>query len=133
MGSERRRRAGALLNLTPLIDIDFLLLVFFMLTSHFIEDQTIDINLPKANSGSAALAEEFVEVIVDQQGNLLVNGRATALEHLEQTLRGALHAPGARFIRLRGDHQAQLGLVVSVIDAARGAGAEALDILTRQP
>ena len=130
MGSERRRRAGALLNLTPLIDIVFLLLVFFMLTSHFIEDQTIDINLPKAN---AALAEEFVEVIVDQQGNLLVNGRATALEHLEQTLRGALHAPGARFIRLRGDHQAQLGLVVSVIDAARGAGAEALDILTRQP
>ena len=52
MGSERRRRAGALLNLTPLIDIVFLLLVFFMLTSHFIEDQTIDINLPKANSGS---------------------------------------------------------------------------------
>lgn len=39
MGFERRRRASTVLNLTPLIDIVFLPLVFFMLTSHFIEDQ----------------------------------------------------------------------------------------------
>ena len=80
MGSERHRRAGAILNLTPLIDIVFLLLVFFMLTSHFIEDQSIDINLPKAKSGSEALGEEFVEVIVDPEGQLLVNDRVVRLE-----------------------------------------------------
>ena len=133
MDFERRRRAGAILNLTPLIDIVFLLLVFFMLTSHFIEDQSIDINLPQARSGSEALAKEFVEVIVDPQGELLVNSRKVQLERLEETLKGALHAPGVRFVRLRGDHEARLGLVVAVIDAARSAGAESLDILTRQP
>jgi len=133
MGSERRRRAGAILNLTPLIDIVFLLLVFFMLTSHFIENQAIDINLPKAKSGSEALEQEFVEIILNPQGELLVNGRLVPLERLQETIRGALHAPDVRFVRLRGDHQAQLGVVVSIIDAARGAGAESLDILTEQP
>lgn len=133
MVSERRRRAGAILNLTPLIDIVFLLLVFFMLTSHFIEEQAIDINLPKARSGNEALVEEFVEVVVNQEGELLVNARVVQLERLEETLKGALHSPGVRFVRLRGDHEARLGLIVSVIDAARAAGAESLDILTLKP
>ena len=133
MGFDRRRRAGTVLNLTPLIDIVFLLLVFFMLTSHFIEDQAIDIDLPKAQRGSEAIEKEFVEVIVNSNGELLVDGRTVRLEHLEQILKGAFHAPDTRFVRLRGDHEARLGLVVSVIDAARAAGAESLDILTRQP
>ena len=133
MGFERRRRASSVLNLTPLIDIVFLLLVFFMLTSHFIEDQAIDIDLPKALKGTEAIEKEFVEVIVDSNGKLLVDGREVQLKFLEETLRGALHAPETRFVRLRGDHEARLGLAVSVIDAARAAGAESLDILTRQP
>lgn len=133
MGSDRRRRAGAILNLTPLIDIVFLLLVFFMLTSHFIEEQTIDINLPQAKSGGEAHAQELVEIVLNAQGELWVNGRLVPLERLQETIKGALHAPDVRFVRLRGDQQAQLGLVVSIIDAARGAGAESLDILTQQP
>ena len=133
MGFERRRRASSVLNLTPLIDIGFLLLVFFMLTSHFIEDQAIDVDLPKAKNGNEAIEREYVEVVVNSNGELLVDGREVQLEHLEETLRGALHAPETRFVRLRGDHDARLGLAVSVIDAVRAAGAESLDILTRQP
>jgi biopolymer transport protein ExbD len=128
-----RRRAHSVLNLTPLIDIVFLLLVFFMLTSHFIEDQAIDIVLPQAKQGGEAREREFVEVVVSSEGDLSVNGRVVTLENLEETLRGALHAPETRFVRLRGDHESRLGLAVSVIDAARAAGAESLDILTRQP
>ena len=133
MASNRRRRASSILNLTPLIDIVFLLLVFFMLTSHFIEEQAIDIALPKAKNGSDVIEKEYVEVVVNPEGELLVEGRRVQLEHLEETIRGALHAPGAKYVRLRGDHDARLGLAVSVIDAARAAGAESLDILTRQP
>ncbi|MES9848528.1 MAG: biopolymer transporter ExbD, partial [Candidatus Thiodiazotropha sp.] len=45
MEYEYKRRSGQVLNLTPLIDVVFLLLVFFMLTAHFIEDEAIDIQL----------------------------------------------------------------------------------------
>ncbi len=133
MGFNSQRRAGSILNITPLIDIVFLLLVFFMLTSHFIEEQAIDINLPEAKNGNDAIDKEFVEVALNSDGELFIDGRQIVLEHLEQALRGAFHAPDTRFVRLRGDHEAQLGLTVSVIDAARAAGAESLDILTQQP
>lgn len=133
MGYERKRHSNVVLNLTPLIDIVFLLLVFFMLTAHFIEEESISIDLPEAQSADAANKDEFVEVIVTPDGKLLVEGEPAQAAFLEQTLKGALHAPGKRFVRLKGDHEAQFGLAVRVIDAARGAGAESLDILTERP
>ncbi len=133
MGYERRRRSATVLNLTPLIDIVFLLLVFFMLTSHFIEEQVVPIDLPEAKSGGSSNEKRFVEVLITPEGELLVNGDPVRLEGLEETLRGALHAPGVNFVRLRGDQAANLGLAVKVIDAARSAGADSLDIITRQP
>ncbi len=128
-----RRRSATVLNLTPLIDIVFLLLVFFMLTSHFIEEQVVPIDLPVAKSGSDSNEKAFVEVVITPEGELLVEGEPVLLEQLEETLRGALHAPGIRFVKLRGDRGANLGVAVKVIDAARNAGAESLDIVTRQP
>ncbi|MGD8910491.1 MAG: biopolymer transporter ExbD, partial [Chromatiales bacterium] len=121
------------LNLTPLIDIVFLLLVFFMLTAHFIEDQAIPIDLPEAETSATSKDEGYVEVIMTPAGELLVDGYPTPIESLEASLRGALHAPEKRFIRLKGDHAAHFGLGVQVLDAARAAGAESLDILTERP
>ena len=133
MVSEYRRRSPKVLNLTPLIDIVFLLLVFFMLTAHFIEDEAIPIELPEAENSPAAEQDDFVEVVMTPEGQLLVDGFVTPLEELEGRLRGALHAPEKRFVRLKGDQKAQFGLGVQIIDAARAAGAESLDILTEQP
>ncbi|MEJ2528889.1 MAG: biopolymer transporter ExbD [Gammaproteobacteria bacterium] len=133
MGSERRRRSNVVLNLTPLIDIVFLLLVFFMLTAHFIQDQAIDITLPKANSSKPIEKDEYVEIVLTPQGELMLDGKTVAEADLEETLRGALHAPGKRFVRLRGDQESHFGKAVLVMDAARKAGAESLDILTERP
>jgi biopolymer transport protein ExbD len=121
------------LNLTPLIDIVFLLLVFFMLTAHFIEDEAIAIDLPEAENSEASEDKGYVEVTLTTDGQLLVDGLPTPIERLEESLRGALHAPEKRFIRFRGDTAAQFGLGVKIIDAARAAGAESLDILTEKP
>ncbi len=121
------------LNLTPLIDIVFLLLVFFMLTAHFIEDEAIAIDLPEAENSAASEDEGYVEVVMTPDGQLLVDGFPTPVEALEETLRGALHAPEKSYVKLKGDHAAQFGLGVKVIDAARAAGAESLDILTEKP
>ncbi|MCU7935826.1 MAG: biopolymer transporter ExbD [Candidatus Thiodiazotropha sp. (ex Dulcina madagascariensis)] len=133
MGSEYKRRPSQVLNLTPLIDIVFLLLVFFMLTAHFIEDQAIDIQLPEAQSSNPSDEDDTVEIVMTPNGDLLVDGHASSLENLEETLRGALHAPNKRFVRLKGDQAAKFGLGIKVIDAARNAGAESLDILTEKP
>ncbi|MBW9266806.1 MAG: biopolymer transporter ExbD [Candidatus Thiodiazotropha sp. (ex. Lucinisca nassula)] len=133
MEYEYKRRSGQVLNLTPLIDVVFLLLVFFMLTAHFIEDEAIDIQLPVAESSQPSVDDDTVEVALLPNGELLVDGRAATLDNLEDTLRGALHAPNKRYVRLKGDQAAAFGAGVKVIDAARSAGAESLDILTEKP
>ncbi|MCU7942311.1 MAG: biopolymer transporter ExbD [Candidatus Thiodiazotropha sp. (ex Cardiolucina cf. quadrata)] len=133
MEYEYKRRSSQVLNLTPLIDIVFLLLVFFMLTAHFIEDEAIDIQLPVAESSQPSDDDDTVEVALLPNGDLLVDGRAATLDNLEDTLRGALHAPNKRYVRLKGDQAAAFGAGVKVIDAARSAGAESLDILTEKP
>ncbi len=130
MAYEPRRHSNVVLNLTPLIDIVFLLLVFFMLTAHFIEDQAVSIDLPRAESGQGAEEDGFVEVLLTDSGEIRLGGEAVAPEALERRLRAALAAPGKHAVRLRGDQAGRLGEAVQIIDAARRAGAEGLDILT---
>ncbi|MCG8426119.1 MAG: biopolymer transporter ExbD [Chromatiales bacterium] len=133
MGYERRQRSNVVLNLTPLIDIVFLLLVFFMLTAHFIEEQSIDITLPTATSADEQRDNPYVEITLTPRGEFRLNDTTVPDEELEQAIRTALNSPEKEFVRLRGDHQAQFGKAVKVIDAARNAGAASLDILTTQP
>ncbi len=133
MGSKPRRHSNVVLNLTPLIDIVFLLLVFFMLTAHFIEEERIDIKLPTASSSDSMEDDKYVTVTLTPDGELLVDGAATEMADLETVLRGALHSPGKSLVRLKGDQQADFGKAVQIIDAARLAGAEALDIQTEKP
>jgi len=133
MASEPRRHSNVVLNLTPLIDIVFLLLVFFMLTAHFIEEERIDIQLPKASSSEPVEDNKYVTVTLTPDGLLLVDGSVTELTDLTEVLRGALHSPGKSYVRLKGDQQADFGKAVQIIDAARLAGAEALDIQTEKP
>lgn len=133
MPSEYRRRSSFGLNLTPLIDIVFLLLVFFMLTAHFVEERALDVELPKAEASRADAEKPQAEIIIGVGGELLVNGNEVQSDALEEALRQVLHAPGPKTVRLRGDRSAHLELAVQAMDAARRAGARSLDIITRQP
>ncbi len=133
MPSEYRRKTSFGLNLTPLIDVVFLLLVFFMLTAHFVEERALDVDLPEAEANAAEAEPPQVEIIITADGNLLLNGKKTEPEALEAGLRDALSTPGPGTVQLRGDRAAHLGLAVQVMDAARKVGAKSMDIVTLQP
>lgn len=128
---EGRRKSAYGLNLTPLIDVVFLLLVFFMLTSHFVREQAIPLALPTAESGNP-LEGEKLQVVLDDQGRILLDGQAIAPAGLEQRLQQELARRSEKRVRVRGDKAASLGVTVDVLDAARRAGAEGVDIVTRK-
>ncbi|MEW6427939.1 MAG: biopolymer transporter ExbD [Thermodesulfobacteriota bacterium] len=132
MQFEGRRRVSRVPNLTPLIDVVFLLLIFFMLTSHFVRDESIPLNLPTADS-AGPLEEQTLQVVLDGQGHILLDGAQIDPQALEERLRLALGNRGDRRLQIRGDRVASLGLTVNVLDAARKAGAEGVDIVTREP
>lgn len=132
MPCEPRRRSSYGLNLTPLIDVVFLLLVFFLLTAHFVRDEALDIELPTAQSVSPADAEGVLQVVLGRDGAIRVRDRRVAPDQLEAVIRAELPPEGPRMVQLRGDQEAKLGLTVLVIDAARKAGARSLDILAER-
>jgi biopolymer transport protein ExbD len=130
MQFEGRRRSSQVPNLTPLIDVVFLLLVFFMLTSHFVTEEAMNIDLPVAESGQASHEDMRLEVVLDAQGRYFINDHIVEPQALEGTLRQALARREDKVVRIRGDRAANLGNAVGLLDTARKAGAEAVDIVT---
>jgi len=132
MQFEGRRRTSQVPNLTPLIDIVFLLLVFFMLTSHFVQEQALNIDLPVADSGEAVSEDDQLEVVLTAEGRLLIDEHIVEADNLEAVLRKQLAERREKLVRVRGDRGAPLGKAVTVLDAARQAGADGVDIVTEQ-
>jgi len=120
-------------NLTPLIDIVFLLLVFFMLTAHFVKDQSLDINLPEANSATNLEDQGALEIVINDNGDILIDKKIIKSDELAVVLQQSLQARSNKQVVLRGDKSSKLDSTVKVMDAARKAGAESLDIITDQP
>jgi len=130
MQFEGRRRTSHIPNLTPLIDIVFLLLVFFMLTSHFVRDEVINIDLPEAQSGEALDEPEQIEIVITEAGEYRINQQIVSLETLENLLVEELGKQEEKVVRIRSDEHVDLGIAIGAFDAARKAGASGVDIVT---
>jgi biopolymer transport protein ExbD len=130
MQFEGRRRTSHTPNLTPLIDIVFLLLVFFMLTSHFVRDEVLNIDLPEAESGDALDKPQQIEVLITEAGEYSINSQIVSLEVLETILIDEIKDQKEKIVRIRGDKHVDLGVAIGAFDAARQAGASGVDIVT---
>jgi biopolymer transport protein ExbD len=129
--STSRRRDDAQLDLTPLIDCVFLLLIFFLVTATFTqqtERTVVPVDLPTGTSGEAAQAEEQFTIYLASDGSYSLRSdqgeERTGLQRgeLEEALRD-LHSrqPGAA-LYLRGDQEVRYGEVMRLLDIAREIG-----------
>jgi biopolymer transport protein ExbD len=133
MQFEGRKRTSNIPNLTPLIDIVFLLLVFFMLTSHFVQDKVINIDLPEASSGKTLEKTNPIEVVINAKGHYLINDQLILAKQLETILAKKLSHQKEKIVRIRADKTIDLGKAIIVFDAAQLAGASGVDIITTKP
>ncbi len=125
----RNKKVKAGLNIAPLIDMVFLLLVFFMLSSHFISQPGIKITLPEAQT--AKLHEEDIVVFIGEDSLIYLDGRELGFEELFAGLKDKFEAGGKRSVVIRADEKINLGLAVKIMDIARRAEAENLVISSR--
>lgn len=129
------RRELPALNLTPLIDIVFLLLIFFMVTTSFSRETRLLVSLPEA-SGSAENATESIEVLVDKEGGYAINGRRLVNAEVDSLVRGLeLESGGdvSLLVVLVADAEVQHQSVVTAMEAIGRAGFTSLSIATREP
>ena len=117
------------LDIAPLIDVIFLLLVFFMLTSSFIFQPGIKINLPKALTSEVIQRENLIIVITDDS-SMYINERLIDQDELASRLKIA--SQELKPILIKADRKASLGKVVEVWDLCRAEGIQKINIATTQ-
>ncbi len=117
----RPKRPTHTIDMAPLIDVVFLLLIFFMLTSNFVPP-AIPLKLPHAGGDTAAPVEAVV-VSLDAGGSLFVDGEMVTEAGFSEALKTALAASKTTTVHFRGDRTAEYGRFVELMDLARKAGA----------
>jgi len=119
------------LNLTPLMDIMFLLVIFFAVSTTFKVFPGISVNLPGAESERIKEEEKSVTVILTEEGEIFIDGKPIEKDHLVDTLRVRQKESPVNMFILEADTRAQHGQVVALMDAAKKAGILHLAISTR--
>jgi biopolymer transport protein ExbD len=123
-------------NLTPLIDIVFLLLIFFMVSTTFQRETQLTIDLPEAVGEPSDLPDTVVEILIDEQGQYRVAGKPLVdqrLSTLQAAVYGETDGDRARPLRITADAQSPHYAVVKAMDAVGQMGFSKLTISTREP
>ena len=136
MKFRRQRREALSVNLTPLIDVVFLLLIFFMVSTTFTRETQLSIDLPEATGLVREEVTEQIEILIDEAGEYRVNGRLL-VDGRVRTLQAALYEESDGDTTLpmviSADAQATHESVVRAMDAAGQMGFTRLTIASVQP
>jgi biopolymer transport protein ExbD len=132
----RKHREEVGINLTPLIDVVFLLLIFFMVSTTFTRETQLSIDLPEAEGSARETSEQQVEILIDESGNYRVNGQGL-VDNRMRTLQAAIYKISAGDTTMpmiiTADADAAHQHVVRAMDAAGQMGFVHLSITTMQP
>jgi biopolymer transport protein ExbD len=132
MEFERPQRIKMHLDISPLIDVVFQLLLFFMLTSSFITERGIKLNLPQAATGAPQREKLPVVLMIDKQKRIYLDRKEVKLKELSQALTTELESRQTKTVVLKADEAVPMGLAVRVMDLARQAKGEDLVVSTKQ-
>lgn len=116
-----------LIDLTPLVNVFFVLLIFFVFTSSFIFQPGIKVNLPKAVT-SEVIQQENVVLTITRDDKLYLNDREITQDELVSNLR--LIAKSSASLLIKADSRASLGRVVEIWDLCRSEGVSQANIAT---
>lgn len=136
MKFKRQSDTEETVNLTPLIDVVFLLLIFFMVSTTFTKETHLTVDLPEA-SGSPALENvKALDLLVSADGSYSVNGQALINKKIDTLKAAILEVSGAdntQPMTITADASATHQAVVTAMDAAGQLGFVHLSITTRKP
>lgn len=116
------------INVSPLIDVVFMLLIFFVVTAVFSRDPAVDINRPSATTAQR-LEKETLLFAITASGRLYHGGAEIPLDKLRSLVERTPKTP----LVVRADKQSRTERLIEVIDVARAAGARSVSVATRTP
>lgn len=127
---ERKEDSGTI-DISPLIDIVFILLIFFMVSTTFIKDMQLELNRPNASSASLA-STKAIRLYIDQSGETYLDGEPIRLWLIQSKLRDMLKTTTSKTVLVVTDDGVPAGKLVEVVDQARLAGAQDVGVATER-
>lgn len=118
------------IDISPLIDCVFILLIFFIVTTTFVEETGVEVDKPQAAS-SVRLEKTSILIALTDKGEVVYGGREIGFNGIQPLVKRMLQKEDVPVI-IQADNAAQSGLLVRVIDEAKLAGAVKVSVATRQ-
>ncbi len=131
---QQREEEG--INLTPLIDVVFLLLIFFMVSTTFTKETHLKIDLPEAVGDAPPAEDEPLEIVIDIDGHYSINGKSLVNDQVSTLKKALFEMAGSDVsepLTITADANTPHRAVVSAMDAAGQLGFVNLSITTRRP
>jgi biopolymer transport protein ExbD len=128
---KKRRRAAeeAEINITPMLDIVFIMLIFFIVTTSFVKEIALDLNRPSSEPREEKEISEVITVRIAASGQIEVGDRMVDIRAVRANVEGELATRGFDTpVVVIADRAADSGLMVRVIDQARMAGADTVSL-----
>ena len=120
------------INLTPLIDVLFILIIFFTVSSTFLEQPGIELKLPEAESSQSHTAQKVI-VYVDKEENVFLNDDPVELENVAEAVEALISAQTDKSVVLHADEEVSHGIIINIMDLLRKQGIYKIIISTSKP
>jgi biopolymer transport protein ExbD len=117
------------INITPMLDIVFIMLIFFIVTTSFVKEVGLELNRPSNEPQEEKKISEVIAIRIESSGQIQVNNRPVDIRAVRANVEGELATKGSTTpVVVIADRTADSGLMVRVIDQARMAGAASVSI-----
>ncbi len=130
MNFSRSRRVEPVVDVTPLIDIIFQLVLFFMVSTTFVSAPGIEVDLPRSSSDTVLRDTDDLNIWVSNDGAVYIEEDAVDFKGLTEALSEAARRNPSTLVVIKADKEVGHGRVVTVMDAARSRGLTQLAIAT---
>lgn len=125
--SELLSQKGPEINIAPLVDMVFLLLIFFLVTTTFSKETGVTVNKPQAKT-AASLTKENIMIAVTERGTIHIHNREVDLKSLNTIVRRIIENRPDSSVVIIADENTRTGLVVDVMDECKQAGAKKISL-----
>lgn len=117
------------IDISPLIDVVFILLIFFMVSTTFVKDLKLDINRPSASSASLA-SSKVIRVSIDKNSEVYVDNQPVKIWGIQGKLRDLLRFSTEKSVLVVSDEGVPVKTLINVVDEARMSGAKEVAVAT---
>ncbi|MEL0610507.1 biopolymer transporter ExbD [Vibrio echinoideorum] len=121
LGRRHSKNEEAQIDLTSMLDIVFIMLIFFIVTSSFVRESGVEVNRPQA-SNVVSQKDAGIFVAITSTNDIFIDKRVVDVERVQATLEHLLLEQADASLVIQADEHAYNGTVVKVMDAAKGAG-----------